>query len=240
LYIFDICATRKFGCYGQYNQKLNEKNMGTIKNGFWKLSFILTPNEFRDFVKYCKELEIEFNDQRGEDIQEEYTKFYNSLISDKHPKKYLKQDSISYITINSFVCSLNVKDSIGFIISPANMVHWTHYREAVRIQGWAVQITLQKGVSVDKEDEKGKYFIYEDIQLHSPKSYPLYLQIISYIKNITKPLRFKIHNIDDVEEIKPPVRISEQVAIDLANSWIFKNYEFEMISYQKKINVKFS
>ncbi|RZK57342.1 MAG: hypothetical protein EOO91_10310 [Pedobacter sp.] len=207
--------------------------MGTIKNGFWKLSFILSPNEFRDFVKYCKELEIEFNDQRGEDIQVEYTKFYNSLTSDKNPKSYLKQGNISYITISSFVCSLNVKNTIGFIINPANMVHWTHYREAVRIQGWAVQITLQKGVSVDKEDEKGKHFIYEDIQLHSPKSYPLYLQIISYIKSITKPLRFKAHNIDDIEEIKPPVRISEQVAIDLANSWIFKNYEFEMISYQK-------
>jgi hypothetical protein len=208
--------------------------MGTIKNGFWKLSFILSPNEYRDFVKYCKELEIEFVHQRGEDTQEEYTKFYNSLTSDKCPKNYLKQGNISYINLNSFVCSLNVNDAIGFIINPANMVHWIHYREAIRIHSWAIQITLQKGVSVDKEDEKGKYFIYEDIQLHSPKSYPLYQQITSYIKNITKPLRFKAHNIDEIEEIKSPVRISEEVAIDLANSWIFKNYEFEMISYQKK------
>ena len=86
---------------------------------------------------------------------------------------------------------------------------------------------------MDKEDEKGKFFIYEDIQLHSPKSYPLYQQITTYIKNQTKPLHFKAHNIDDIEEVKPQVRISEQVAIDLANSWIFKNYDFKIISYKR-------
>ena len=208
--------------------------MGTIKNRFQKLSFIISPNEFRDFVKYCNEFGIEFTHQRSEDILEEYTKFYNSLTSDKLPKNYFKQGHISYINLYSFVSSLNLKDTIGFVINPANMVHWSHYREAVRIHSWAIQITLQKGVSVDKEDEKGKYFIYEDIQLHSPKSYPLYQQISSYIKSITKPLRFKAFVIDDIEEIKPPVRISEQVAIDLSSSWIFKNYEFEIISYRKK------
>ncbi|SKB57825.1 hypothetical protein SAMN05660477_00002 [Soonwooa buanensis] len=208
--------------------------MGTIKNGFWKLGFILSPIEFSSFVKYCEELKIKFVLQKNENIYEEYQKFYNSLISENIPKNYTTQGNISYININSFVCSLNYENNIGFMINPANMVHWPYYREAVRIHFWAIQLTLQKGVSVDKEDDKGKFFIYEDIQLHSPNSYPLYQKISSYIKNKTKPLRVNAHTIDAIEEIKPPVRISEQVAVDLANSWIFKNYEFEILSYRKK------
>ncbi|WP_300672608.1 hypothetical protein [Soonwooa sp.] len=210
--------------------------MGTIKNGFWKLGFILSPEEFSDFVKYCEELKIKFVVQNGQDIHKEYQRFYNSLVSQEKPKNYLKQANISFINIKSFVCSLSIENGIGFIINPANMVHWPYYREAVRINSWAVQITLQKGVSVDMEDKKGKYFIYKDIQLHSPNSYPLYQNLTSYIKSKTKPLRFKAHIIDDIEEIKPPIRISEQVANDLANSWIFKSFEFQMMSYRQKNN----
>ena len=203
--------------------------MGTIKCGFWKLGFILSPKEFGDLVKYCEELEVRFSDQRNEDVVGEYQKFYNSLTSEEPPKNYTKQGNISFININGFVCNLIFGENVGFGMNPATMGHWPHYKEVVRIYFWAVQITLQKSVSVDINN--GKHFIYEDIQLHSPNSYPQYQNISSYIKGMTKPLRFKAYTIDGVEEVKPSVRITEQVANDLANSWIFKNFEFKMMSY---------
>lgn len=52
---------------------------------------------------------------------------------------------------------------------------------------------------------------------------------------MTKPLRFNAHVVNDVDEIKPPVRISKQVAADLANSWIFNEHEFKILSYNLKI-----
>lgn len=210
--------------------------MGTIKGGFWKLGFILSPEEFKGFIEYCKSLNIQ-PDEINDDIFEQYQTFYNGLISATQPDNFLQRDNISQISLRSFVCGLNSDNAaVGFVINPANMVHWAYYRGAVRISGWAVQITLQRGVAVtvdenNKPDKNGKYFISEDIELHSPQSYPLYQQITGYIKNVTKPLRFMAHVVDELEEIKPPVRVSEKVAKDLANSWIFKKYEFEMRSY---------
>lgn len=199
--------------------------MGTIKTGFWKLGFILSPNEFEDFIKYCISLNIKPN---SNDICEQYKLFYTELTAMTQPSNYMKRDNISYIDLRAIVSGLKPENGRGFVINPATMVHWPHYKKAVRISSWATQITLQKSISIDKEDEKGKYFEYEDINIHSPQSYPLYEQITDYIKKITKPLRFNAYVVDNVEEIKPPVRISKQVATDLANSWIFKEYEFEM------------
>lgn len=194
------------------------------------LGFILGPEEFKGFIEYCKGLSTR-PDRDEDELYEQYESFYTGLVATTPPSNYLKRDNISHISLRSFVCGLTPENATGFVINPANMVHWPHYRKAVRISGWAVQITLQKGVSVDKEDEKGKYFIYEDIQLHSPQSYPLFQQITAYIRSITKPLRFDACVVNDVDEIKPPVRISKQVAADLANSWIFKEYEFKIRSY---------
>lgn len=199
--------------------------MGTIKCGFWKLDFILSPEEFNEFIEFCRMLNISPN--QG-DVCEQYLMFYNDLIATNQPAIFLKQDSISFVTLKGFTCGLSTSVGIGFTIGCANMVHWAYDNAAIRINGWALSISLQKGVSVNKEDEKGKYFVYEDIQLHSPRSYPLYQQITAYIKNKTKPLRFKT-NIGN--EIKPSVRVSKQVASDLADSWIFKNHNFEMISF---------
>lgn len=199
--------------------------MGTIKCGFWKLGFILSPDEFNGLIQYCISLDI---NPDTNDICEQYRLFYNELVAKTQPSNYMERDNISYINLKALISGLKIKNGIGFVINPATMVHWPHYKKAVRINFWATQITLQKGISIDKEDEKGKYFVYEDINLHSPESYPLYLQIIAYIKNITKPLRFNAYVVDDVDEIKPPIRISKQATLDLSNSWIFKEYEFKI------------
>lgn len=210
--------------------------MGTIKNGFWKLAFIISPNEFKQLIEFGASLGLAPHKKSAEQTIDDYQIYYNGLIATTPPTNYMQRDTISYISLCSFVGNLHSENMIGFGMNPANMVHWPCYHEAVRINGWAVQITLQKGVAVtvDKDytpNPTGKYFIYEDINLHSPQSYPLYQQVTGFIKGITKPLRFSAHAIDTIEEIKPPVRISKKAAEDLANSWIFKKYEFEIHSY---------
>lgn len=202
--------------------------MGTIKCGFWTLSFIASPDEFKDFIKHCEDLNIH---SRDSDVCQQYQDFYNALTATTAPINLLKRDNISYINLRSFVCSLEIENATGFSIVPATMVHWIYHDKVVRIHDWAVQICLQKAVIVDKKDEKGDCFIYEDIQLHSPTSHPLYQQATSFIKGITKPLRFTTNTVDGTDEIKPPVRISKKASVDLASSWIFKNCDFTMKSY---------
>ena len=199
--------------------------MGTIKTGFWKVGFILSPDEFNGLIQYCISLNIHPDNN---DICEQYKLCYNELVATTRPSNYMERNNISYINLKAFIIGFKLKNGIGFVINPATMAHWPHYKKAVRINYWAIQITLQKGISIDKEDVKGKYFVYEDINLHSPQSYPLYQHLTAYIKNITKPLRFNAYVVNDFDEIKPPVRISKQAAIDLSNSWIFKEYEFKM------------
>ncbi|GAA3769358.1 hypothetical protein [Flavobacterium ginsengiterrae] len=212
--------------------------MGTIKTGFWKLAFIITPDEFKQFIEYVIDLNIYpeyaigLNIYRDrETIYEQYEIFYSALISKTKPSNYMKCDNISFIDLRSFVCKLRPENSIGFIINPANMVHWLYNDGAVRISDWAVQITLQKGVSLNVENSQGKYFVYEDIKLHSPQSYPLYQKLTYYIKSITKPLRFNAQGVEAIEEVKPPVRISKQAADDFGDSWLFTEFKFKMKSY---------
>ena len=200
--------------------------MGTIKSGFWSLSFILSPREFTEFIEYCTSLNIDFD---RENLILKYDLYYNTLIAKTLPQKLLQQGGISFVTLTSFVCMLNIGNGIGFSITPANMVHWNYNKqEVVRITDWAIRINLQKSVSINKEDEKGKYFVYEDIQAHSPLSYPLYQKLITWIKSETKLLRFTTKS---GEVIKSPVRISQQVATDMNNSWTFMNFGFQMISF---------
>ncbi len=202
--------------------------MGTIKTGFWKMAFILTPTEFNDFIEYCLSLNIH-SDRHN--IHEQYKLFYNTLVARTKPSNFIKQDNISFISLTSYVSGLIPENAKGFMMNPANMVHWPYHNEAVRISNWAVQITLQKGVSINVENSQGKYFVYEDIQLHSPQSYPLYQKLTDYIKSITKPLRFNAQGVEAIEEVKPPVRISKQAADDLGDSWLFTEFKFKMKSY---------
>ncbi|WP_289057776.1 hypothetical protein [uncultured Flavobacterium sp.] len=199
--------------------------MGTIRTGYWSMAFILTPIEFKGFIEYSLSLNI--HPDRA-NIDEQYELFYNELVAKTKPLIFKKRDDITFITLRSYVSGLVPKNAVGFMINPFNMIHWPHYKEAVRISNWAVQITLPKGISEDKQDEKDKHFIYKDIQFHSPQSYPLYKQLTAYIKNITKPLRLNAQSINGYKEIKTPVRISKQAAADLADSWIFNEYEFKI------------
>lgn len=57
-------------------------------------------------------------------------------------------------------------------------------------------LSLPKGFQIDLEDEKGKYYIYEDIREHQPLTYAFFDEVTNYMKKITKPLRFSAHAAD--------------------------------------------
>jgi len=73
--------------------------------------------------------------------------------------------------------------------------------------------------------QKGKYFIYEDIRVHQPAIYPIFENLASEIKRITKALRFEAQGIDGYE-LKPPIRISEQAAHEVKEGGFSKPNSF--------------
>jgi len=79
--------------------------------------------------------------------------------------------------------------------------------------------------------QKGKYFIYEDIRVHQPTIYQIFENLASEIKRITKRLRFEAQGIDGYEQLKPPIRISEQAAHEVKEGWLFKACQLQMKSY---------
>ncbi|MCP1359102.1 hypothetical protein [Aneurinibacillus migulanus] len=91
-----------------------------------------------------------------------------------------------------------------------------------------IMLSLPKGFQIDLEDEKGKYYIYEDIREHQPLTYAFFDEVTNYMKKITKPLRFSAHAADVLQEQKPSVRISKHAVNDMINVWIFKKYELVM------------
>ncbi len=87
-----------------------------------------------------------------------------------------------------------------------------------------ILISFPKGFQVNSEDEKGKYYIYEDIRGHKPLTYAFFDEIRDSIKKMTKPLRFSAHDANAMKEQKPSVRISHDAMHDLSQSWIFDKY----------------
>jgi hypothetical protein len=94
-----------------------------------------------------------------------------------------------------------------------------------------LRIAFPKARAVNYEDEKGKYFLYEDINKYEPEMYPIFETLSKHVKQLTKPFRFEGLLYDKIEEKKTPVRISQQAAEDFCKSWLFKDYQLEMKSF---------
>lgn len=196
--------------------------MGTIKCGFWKIKFLITPDEFKEILEIADRHNMSFaitNYERTEDhierVLTEYKIFYEGITSPyNQPKGF-------------FVCGMDLPNITGF-----HMVHEDLYY-FLKNEKWikevaGLMISYQKGIAVT--DESGKYFIYEDIRVLEPQGYVIYEEIEKKIKSITKPLRISIDGI-----AKSFLnRISKLAAEDLSRSWLFKENEFEMISFVGK------
>jgi len=207
--------------------------MGTIKPAFWKTNFIISPNEFEALVQFCSENGLEFYENTygnpKHDIKtvcDKWKSIYEWLTAEKKPEGWA--ETISY----SLRFYMAHGKETSFSLLPRE-IQFPYYRNWAETKIKYLMLSCCKGFQVDKVDEKGEYFVYEDINLHEPELYQKYEKVSNYIKGVTKPFRFKTWIVDSFEDFKPPVRISENAANDISKGWIFKEYQLEMLSFAR-------
>lgn len=198
--------------------------MNRLKHsGFYKHKFFITPEEFKDVLKLFEQKQAQFSCTNYAQTKHDQTQVYEAY--EKFYRYFITQEKPDYHPFFVYSISFTAdKESSGFFVR----------NESIRfpyLQQWAedelpyIMVSLPKGFQIDLEDEKGKYYIYEDIREHQPLTYTFFNEVASNIKKITTPLRFFAHAADALQEQKPPVRISKNAMNDMMNSWIFKKYK---------------
>ncbi|GKU79019.1 hypothetical protein [Paenibacillus sp. L3-i20] len=198
--------------------------MDKLKNGgFYKLKFFITPEEFKSVLKLFEHKQTKFrltnydqteHDQNG--VYEAYQTFYQYFAAEEKRNDYHP----------FFVYSISVtsdNENSGFFARNEG-IHFPYYGQWAEDELPCILLSFPKGFQIDLEDEKGKYYIYEDIRDHKLLTYTFFDEITGFIKQMTKPLRFSAHDTDAMKEQKPSVRISDDVIQDLRKSWIFSKY----------------
>ena len=196
--------------------------MGTIRCGFWKLRFLLSPESMKEWLELCKEHNICFeipNSERTkhtiEQVYDAYCRFYESLMATESDHDFIVAPTYSML----FLTGNKINPVSGFgLVSFDYDIYNSEFNRKIKTIDLCLQISYPKSIAVTSEDNK--YFTYEDIQLHEPSGYPLFVQLTDFIKKHTKPLRFVTNGVEQ----KPSIRISVQAKSDLACSWIAKKY----------------
>ncbi|MBV6715838.1 hypothetical protein [Paenibacillus chitinolyticus] len=195
-------------------------------SGFYKLKFFVTPEEFKGVWELFEPKHAQFHltnhDRTKHDqhqVVEAYKTFYQYFTAQEKPNYYpFFVYSISFAAGN---------ESSGFFVRNEG-ISFPYHGQWAEDELPYVMLSLPKGFQINLEDEKGKYYIYEDIREHRPLTYAFFDEIANDMKKITKPLRFSAYAADALLEQKPPVRISANAANDMMNSWMFKKYKLVM------------
>lgn len=198
--------------------------MDKLKNsGFYKLRFFITPEEFKSLLQLLEHRQAQFyrtNAARTEhdynQVYEEYQTFYQYFVAGE------KRDDIHPF----FVYSISIasdQESSGFFVRNEG-VSFPYHGQWAEDELPCILLSFPKGFQVNLEDEKGKYYIYEDIRDHKPLTYAFFDEIRDSIKKMTKPLRFSALDADAMKEQKPSVRISHDAMHGLSQSWVFSKY----------------
>ena len=82
-----------------------------------------------------------------------------------------------------------INESSGFFARNEG-IPFPYYGQWAEDELPCILLSFPKGFQIDLEDEKGKYYIYEDIRDHKPLTYAFFDEIRDSIKKMTKPLRF--------------------------------------------------
>lgn len=198
--------------------------MDRLKNsGFYTLKFLITPEELQSVLKLLAPAAAQFyhtnlarTEDPSEQVVESYRGYYDYFMAADKREGHRPL----------FVYAVTVQ--------PGDEQSGYHIRQEEisfpRYGQWAedilpcVMISFPKGFQINLEDERGKYYVYEDIREHKPLTYALFQEFIGAIRTITKPLRFSAQDADAMKEQKPAVRISQGAAQDLSRSWIFNKY----------------
>jgi len=187
--------------------------MGTIKCGFWTSRFIITPNEFSDWVELCQSEGFSFG-RRNEtvDIMSEYRAFYQKRMDTTLYHKRIP-GATAEIRKNGF-------QTCYFITTGQS---WRFYNKdgSAPLDSAFIQMTSPKQYPLTSDD--GSYFTYEDILQREPLAKSYWDMLSKPITSITKPL----YQFD-----KPmySVRISKQAYADLLNSAFYENMSEKLTS----------
>lgn len=198
--------------------------MDRLKNGgFYKLKFFITPEEFKSVLKLFEHKQAIFHftnyaqtQHDPNQVYEAYQAYYQYFAAEEKRNGYRP----------FFVYSISVTsdhESSGFFARNED-VHFPYHGQWAEDGLPCIMLSFPKGFQMDLEDDKGKYYIYEDIRDHKPLTYTFFEEITGCIKKITKPLRFSSLDADAMKEQKPSVRISHDAMQDMCNSWIFHKY----------------
>ncbi|KKO53153.1 hypothetical protein [Paenibacillus sp. DMB20] len=195
-------------------------------SGFYKLKFFITPEEFKSVLKLFEQKQAQFSCTNYAQTKHDQNQVYEAYKT--FYQYFTVQEKPDYHPFFVYSISLTIGNgNSGFFVRNESISFPYH-------QQWAedelpyVMLSFPKGFQIDLEDEKGKYYIYEDIREHQPLTYAFFDEVGNDIKKITKPLRFLAHAADVLQEQKPPVRISKNAMNDMINSWIFKKYKLVM------------
>jgi hypothetical protein len=198
--------------------------MDRLKNsGFYKLGFFISPGEFQSVLELLGQKNARFyltNHARTEhdhaQVYEAYQTFYHYFTAEEKRNDYFPH----------FVYSISVapnNEQAGFFAGYSE-IYFPYNGQWAEDKLPSIMLSFPKGFQIDKEDEKGKYYIYEDIRVHKPLTYAFFNELTGFIKKGTKPLRFSAQDTAAMKEQKPSVRISQEAIQDLSNSWIFSKY----------------
>ncbi|WP_340015096.1 hypothetical protein [Paenibacillus sp. FSL K6-1318] len=192
-------------------------------SGFYKLKFFITPEEFKSLLQLLEQRQVQFfrtNSARTEhdysQVYETYQTFYQYYVAKE------KKNDVDPFFVYSIIVSSDQEASGFFVRNEA--VSFPYHGQWAEDELPCILLSFPKGFQVNLEDEKGKYYIYEDIRDHKPLTYALFDEITGSIKKMTKPLRFSTHDEDAMKEQKPSVRISHDAMHELSQSWIFGKY----------------
>ncbi|AIQ53229.1 hypothetical protein [Paenibacillus sp. FSL R7-0331] len=198
--------------------------MDRLKNsGFYKLKFLITPEEFQSVLKLLEPAAAQFyqtNFSRSEDTSDQVADAYRSYY------EYFMTAEKREGHRPLFVYAVTVQpgdEQSGYHIRPEE-IFFPRYGQWAEDILPCVMISYPKGFQIDLEDERGKYYIYGDIREHKPITYAFFEEFTGAIRKITKPLRFSAQDAEAMKEQKPFVRISPGAAQDLSQSWMFSKY----------------
>jgi len=192
-------------------------------SGFYKLKFFITPEEFKSVLELFEQKQTQFHrtdyastKHDHNQVYEAYRTFYQYFTAHGKP------DYHPFFVYSISVASGN--ESSGFFVRNES-IRFPYYGQWAEDELPYVMLSLPKGFQIDLEDEKGKYYMYEDIREHRPLTYSFFDEVAAFMKKITKPLRFSAYAADALQEQKPPVRISKNARNDMINSWMIEKYK---------------
>ncbi|SDL01698.1 hypothetical protein SAMN05428961_103577 [Paenibacillus sp. OK060] len=196
-------------------------------SGFYKLKFFITPDEFKSLLALFEQKRAKFirpsYDQTQYDtnqVLEGYEQFYHFFTAAEKREGY--HPYLAY----SVLITLDQHNS-GFFVKNEG-INFPYDGQWAEDELPCITLSLPKGFQINLEDEKGRYYIYEDIREHLPLTYAFYEEVASGVKKITKLLRFSAPGVDAMQEQKPSVRVSQRAVNELKDSWIFNKYSLVM------------